>query len=217
MVLLIVACVAACRCVQHTAGGTCSESECGPRVSKCMLLKACNCSITRHNIINNNCSCCTQCIQCLDKQYTQCCACVGLCNPDREAPHINSYVDKFEQDDEDIIVFDKVALVNKVGTTVSFPALHAHPPSSYNAESAKMMQKVYAGVNCTVVYLDKCMSHKQCSRQCLILGASMLRWFHTGCCECIGHTCLPYGSTVARCKYCTEYDETVASTRQTEL
>lgn len=34
----------------------------------------------------------------------------GLCNRDKEAPHLNSYVDKFEQDDEDIIVFDKVAL-----------------------------------------------------------------------------------------------------------
>lgn len=34
----------------------------------------------------------------------------GLCNPGRETPQINSYVDKFEQDDEDIIVFNKVAL-----------------------------------------------------------------------------------------------------------
>ncbi|VDK52640.1 unnamed protein product [Anisakis simplex] len=114
----------------------------------------------------------------------------GLCNPGKEAPHMNSYVDKFDQDEEDLIVFDKVATESKSGTF------------------------------CTVVYLDKCISHEQCSRQCLILGASMLRWFHTGCCECIGHTCLPYGSNIARCKYCTEFDEDTHSQlafRQSEL
>ncbi len=56
----------------------CNETECGPRVSKCMLLKACNCSINRDSILHNNCSCCNECIQCLDKQYMQCCACVGM-------------------------------------------------------------------------------------------------------------------------------------------
>lgn len=55
----------------------CSETECGSRVSKCMLLGACNCSITPERIRKNNCSCCTDCIKCLDKQYTQCCSCVG--------------------------------------------------------------------------------------------------------------------------------------------
>lgn len=34
----------------------------------------------------------------------------GLCNPHKEASHLNSYVDRFDQDDEDVIVFDKVAL-----------------------------------------------------------------------------------------------------------
>lgn len=70
-------------CIGLCAGASavdCSETECGPRVSKCMLLKACNCSITRENILNNTCTCCTECIQCLDKQYTQCCSCFGMFN-----------------------------------------------------------------------------------------------------------------------------------------
>uniref|UniRef100_A0A8R1TNC8 Glucose-6-phosphate isomerase n=1 Tax=Onchocerca volvulus TaxID=6282 RepID=A0A8R1TNC8_ONCVO len=177
----------------------CNETECGPRVSKCMLLKACNCSINRDNILHKNCSCCNECIQCLDKQYMQCCACVGLCNPHKEASHLNSYVDRFDQDDEDIIVFDEVARVNKVGTTYTFPALREYS-FDRRGQNMKVLARTHRETNCTVVYLDKCMSHKQCSRQCLILGASMLRWFHTGCCECIGHTCLPYGSTTARCR-----------------
>uniref|UniRef100_A0A0M3IQI8 Protein twisted gastrulation n=2 Tax=Ascaris TaxID=6251 RepID=A0A0M3IQI8_ASCLU len=207
-------------CIGLCAGASavdCSETECGPRVSKCMLLKACNCSITRENILNNSCTCCTECIQCLDKQYTQCCSCFGLCNPDKEAPRMNSYVDKFDQDEEDLIVFDKVAAVNKLGTTYRFPVLQEHQADLREGKEIKKLRDVKGGTNCTVVYLDKCISHEQCSRQCLILGASMLRWFHTGCCECIGHTCLPYGSNTPRCKYCTDFDDDVPSLRQTEL
>uniref|UniRef100_A0A915PLH2 Glucose-6-phosphate isomerase n=1 Tax=Setaria digitata TaxID=48799 RepID=A0A915PLH2_9BILA len=144
----------------------------------------------------------------LDCNETECGPRVRLCNPHKEALHLNSYVDRFDQDDEDIIVFDKVALVNKVGTTYTFPALHEYS-FDRRGQNIKVLERTHREVNCTVVYLDKCMSHKQCSRQCLILGASMLRWFHTGCCECIGHTCLPYGSTTARCKYCTDFDDSV--------
>ncbi|VBB31933.1 unnamed protein product [Acanthocheilonema viteae] len=133
----------------------------------------------------------------LDCNETECGPRVRLCNPNKEALHLNSYVDRFDQDDEDVIVFDKVALVNKVGTTYTFPALREYSFDS-RGQNMKMLERTHRRANCTVVYLDKCMSHKQCSRQCLILGASMLRWFHTGCCECIGHTCLPYGSTTAR-------------------
>ncbi|VDN03476.1 unnamed protein product [Thelazia callipaeda] len=140
----------------------------------------------------------------------------GLCNPHKEPSHLDSYVDRFDQDDEDIIVFDKVALVNKVGSTYTFPALSEHS-FDRRSQNIKILERTHSEVNCTVVYLDKCMSHKQCSRQCLILGASMLRWFHTGCCECIGHTCLPYGSTAARFSVVSELDYEVESTVLVEL
>ncbi|VDN58277.1 unnamed protein product [Dracunculus medinensis] len=185
----------------------CSETRCGPRVSKCMLIKACNCSITRQNILSNNCTCCNQCIQCLDKQFTECCSCFGLCNPDREIPRINSYVEKLEQNDEDLIVFDKVASINRLGTTHTFPIMQEY---AYDVREGKYMNRIRDSkdeATCTVLYLDQCMSHEECSRQCLVIGATMLRWFHTGCCECIGHTCLPYGSNIPRCKYCTDFDD----------
>uniref|UniRef100_A0A158Q802 Glucose-6-phosphate isomerase n=1 Tax=Elaeophora elaphi TaxID=1147741 RepID=A0A158Q802_9BILA len=140
----------------------------------------------------------------LDCNETECGPRVRLCNPNKEASQLNSYVDRFDQDDEDVIVFDKVALVNKVGTTYTFPALREYS-FDRRGQNMKMLERTHRETNCTVVYLDKCMSHKQCSRQCLILGASMLRWFHTGCCECIGHTCLPYGSTTARFSRCIPY------------
>lgn len=31
-----------------------------------------------------------------------------------------------------------------------------------------VLARTHREMNCTVVYLDKCMSHKQCSRQCLV-------------------------------------------------
>lgn len=28
------------------------------------------------------------------------------------------------------------------------------------------------------------------------------RWFHDGCCECVGHTCINYGINESRCLEC---------------
>ncbi|VDD97780.1 unnamed protein product, partial [Enterobius vermicularis] len=133
-----------------------------------MLLGACNCSITPERIRKNNCSCCTDCIKCLDKQYTQCCSCVGLCNTDKEPPRMNSYVDNLDQDEEALIVFDKVALVNKVGTTYSFPVFKEFRGDMKRMRETQRVRNVRPDMSCTVVYLDKCLSHDQCSRQCLV-------------------------------------------------
>lgn len=35
------------------------------------------------------------------------------------------------------------------------------------------------------------------------------RWFHDGCCECVGHTCINYGINESRCTECPgDEDET---------
>lgn len=31
-----------------------------------------------------------------------------------------------------------------------------------------------------------------------------LRWFHDGCCECVGQTCINYGIKESRCRECPE-------------
>lgn len=33
------------------------------------------------------------------------------------------------------------------------------------------------------------------------------RWFHDGCCECVGHTCINYGINESRCLECPGEDE----------
>ncbi|UYV80210.1 TWSG1 [Cordylochernes scorpioides] len=79
-------------------------------------------------------------------------------------------------------------------------------------------------VNCTVAYMSQCMSWNKCKNSCRSMGAASYRWFHDGCCECVGSTCINYGINdsrdkqakknliervwdVPRCRECPEEDE----------
>jgi len=54
-------------------GAACNEAVCASLVSKCLLLKSCECDMTDRR----NCTCCTDCHRCLERLYTDCCSCVG--------------------------------------------------------------------------------------------------------------------------------------------
>ncbi|ELU17863.1 hypothetical protein CAPTEDRAFT_165012 [Capitella teleta] len=56
----------------------CDQAICASLVSKCLLMKSCECDMTN----KKNCTCCQQCHRCLSKLYTECCSCVGMC-PER--------------------------------------------------------------------------------------------------------------------------------------
>ncbi|XP_017840631.1 protein twisted gastrulation [Drosophila busckii] len=62
----------------------------------------------------------------------------------------------------------------------------------------------FSSANCTVVYLDQCISWNKCRQTCQKTGASSYRWFHDGCCECVGAYCLNYGINESRCSQCPE-------------
>jgi len=57
-------------------------------------------------------------------------------------------------------------------------------------------------VNCTVTYMSQCMSWNKCKASCTSMGASSYRWFHDGCCECVGKYCVNYGINESRCLQC---------------
>nr|XP_016943600.1 protein twisted gastrulation [Drosophila suzukii] len=61
-----------------------------------------------------------------------------------------------------------------------------------------------SGLNCTVLYLDQCTSWNRCRQTCLKTGATSYRWFHDGCCECVGEHCMNYGINESRCRLCPE-------------
>jgi len=62
-------------------------------------------------------------------------------------------------------------------------------------------------VNCTVAYMGQCMSWNKCKASCTSMGASSYRWFHDGCCECVGSQCINYGINQSRCEDCPLLDE----------
>uniref|UniRef100_A0A915HLP8 Tsg C-terminal domain-containing protein n=1 Tax=Romanomermis culicivorax TaxID=13658 RepID=A0A915HLP8_ROMCU len=39
------------------------------------------------------------------------------------------------------------------------------------------------------------------------LGASAVRWFYTGCCQCIGQYCIDFGISENLCEHCTDLEE----------
>lgn len=57
-------------------------------------------------------------------------------------------------------------------------------------------------INCTVAFMSDCMPYNKCKSSCTSMGATSYRWFHDGCCECVGSNCLNYGIDVSMCLYC---------------
>jgi len=62
-------------------------------------------------------------------------------------------------------------------------------------------------VNCSVAYMSQCMSWNKCKTSCRSMGASSYRWFHDGCCQCVGSQCINYGINQSRCEDCPLLDE----------
>uniref|UniRef100_A0A6G1SFU7 Protein twisted gastrulation n=1 Tax=Aceria tosichella TaxID=561515 RepID=A0A6G1SFU7_9ACAR len=52
---------------------------------------------------------------------------------------------------------------------------------------------------CVVAFINKQLGMSQCKRYCRSMGASSFRWFHEGCCECVGKSCIHYGLAQPKC------------------
>lgn len=66
----LIACLATSLCLG------CNDVVCGPIVTKCQLLKACNCEMPDKGDAEK-CTCCAECAACLEDKYPTCCSCVG--------------------------------------------------------------------------------------------------------------------------------------------
>lgn len=56
--------------------------------------------------------------------------------------------------------------------------------------------------NCTVAFMADCMPLNKCKSSCSSMGASAYRWFHDGCCQCVGPNCINYGVSESKCRMC---------------
>ncbi|XP_055918662.1 protein twisted gastrulation-like [Eupeodes corollae] len=190
---------------------SCNEVKCASIVSKCNSSISCTCE-------SKNCPCQEEFKRCLgEKYYRECCSCLEICPKSRNHLSKKSHVEEFdgipelfnvlitsksEEFEWDIVTFpveDPKLLENDVN--YYFTSQH----DVENEEQQRIEQ--YVPANCSVIYLASCISWNKCRQSCHATGASSYRWFHDGCCECIGSECINYGLNESRCSRCPEYDD----------
>lgn len=205
----------------------CNEAVCASIVSKCTLLRSCDCEIEA-----GGCSCCKKCFACLEYLQADCCSCVGLCpTPNTTAGGVaaaqaaksivNDYIDAVPQL-WDALVNDGDDLQQR-WKTFTYPvdvlpssiflkkkkkeADDQDVNSSLLQDTVTLSRNDLVTVNCTVAYLTQCMAEPKCETSCQTMGALAYRWFTDGCCECVGHGCINYGINESRCEECSFQDE----------
>ncbi|KAK7863519.1 hypothetical protein R5R35_004972 [Gryllus longicercus] len=197
-------------CMAIIAVESCNEAVCASVVSKCMLTQSCKCDL-------KNCSCCRECFSCLSHLYSECCSCVDMCpkpNDTGSALSKKSHVEEFndsypslfaalttEPDPNNrwitytyVNVIDRMPYVPDVHKSLE---LHTQSVDQHVNVTSDLDSK-----NCTVVFINECTTWKKCSDTCQSMGSASYRWFHDGCCECIGPLCINYGISESRCKNC---------------
>lgn len=199
----------------HTAE-SCNEAVCASIVSKCMLTQSCKCDL-------KNCSCCKECFNCLSYLYSECCSCVEMCPKPNDTGSLLSKKSHVEDISDAIPALFQALTVEPDPqlrwTTFTFPV--DHDLTLYSPKPEMEMKYILQSVeqesipakpnvltfNCTVAYMTDCMSWNKCKSYCISMGSSSYRWFHDGCCECIGNTCIKYGINESRCLKCSASKE----------
>ncbi|XP_074042811.1 protein twisted gastrulation [Leptinotarsa decemlineata] len=190
---------------------SCNEAVCGSVVSKCLLTKSCNCDL-------KNCTCCKDCFNCLSYLYTECCSCVDMCPKPNETSTTLSRKSHIEDFSEGVpalfSVLTELPDVLERWDTKTFPVDIEYTNYAPKKEIKIKMQSAEQEVvpikqdvitlNCTVAFWAQCMSWTKCRTSCQSMGASSYRWFHDGCCECVGQYCINYGINEGRCRACSQ-------------
>ncbi|XP_016837111.1 twisted gastrulation protein homolog 1-A-like isoform X1 [Nasonia vitripennis] len=192
----------------------CNEAICASTVSKCMLINSCKCDLT-------TCSCCKDCFLCLSLLYDECCSCFDLCPKSNDTQTVplskKSHVEDFDEPFPELFRAlneepDEHKRWNSFTYPISLPNRILSPQQEKNFEyymqsadkkyNSKTVKLQAATTNCTVSFLAECNSWSKCKQSCQSMGATSYRWFHDGCCECIGESCINYGINESRCSNC---------------
>ncbi|KAJ8956001.1 hypothetical protein NQ318_006275 [Aromia moschata] len=172
---------------------TCNEAVCGSVVSKCLLTKSCNCDL-------KNCTCCKDCFNCLSYLYSECCSCVDMCPKPNDTGSVLSK--KVSYNRWNSIIFPVDIDISQFEPKKDYIKLQMQ-----GAEQEVVPKPNVITINCTVAFWSQCMSWSKCKTSCLSMGSSSYRWFHDGCCECIGQNCINFGIDESRCSECPLKDE----------
>ncbi|XP_050352870.1 protein twisted gastrulation-like [Nymphalis io] len=189
----------------------CNEAICASVVSKCMLTQSCKCDL-------KDCSCCKDCFNCLSYLYSECCSCVDMC-PKPNDTHAELSKTSYVEEMPDSVPGLFAALTSAPDQdqrwlSITYPVdidVSAYRPTPerqlvYHMQSVEQesepVSRDIVTFNCTVAYMSQCMSSDKCRASCRSMGANSFRWFHDGCCECVGDKCLYYGISESRCLAC---------------
>jgi len=199
---------------------TCNKELCASIVSYCLIQDLCSCHPTK------NCSCCAECALCLGDYYRHCCDCVGMRKSVNYTAGLSLTTSTVALlDDPSPELFESLTerVMPKLKYTIlRFPitqelAVHDKMENSKfqmqdgirrngnepgESQVYQVLERSYNLAVCTATYFDQCFSLMECKASCDSMGATSFRWFHTGCCECVGHTCLNYGNPYPKCKEC---------------
>lgn len=193
----------------------CNEAVCASVVSKCMITQSCKCDL-------KNCSCCKECFSCLSYLYSECCSCVDMCPKPNYTTSALSRKSHVEDLTEAIPNLFQVLTAEpdplQRWITFTFPVdfdITMFKPQlekefKYRTQSVEQEVapvKDIMTLNCSVAYMSQCMSWNKCKVSCQSMGAVSYRWFHDGCCECIGDKCINYGINESRCLECPYKDK----------
>jgi len=211
--ILSILCILA---TMFTSSYGCNEAVCASIVSKCMLLQSCKCEL------EPDCTCCKKCFECLDYLYSECCSCVDMCPKPNVTVHELSKKSHVEELDKSIptlfeALTDEEDAQNR-WSIFTFPIdidMTSFQPlnkKTITLDTSQLAQSTLSDgslvtVNCTVAYMSQCMSWNKCKASCTSMGASSYRWFHDGCCECVGNQCINYGINQSRCEDCPILDD----------
>ncbi|KAL1116960.1 hypothetical protein AAG570_004288 [Ranatra chinensis] len=174
-----------------------------------MITQSCKCDL-------KNCSCCKECFNCLSHLYSECCSCVDLCPKPNYTTNALSKKSHVEELSAIPTLFDVLTSdpdTDRRWITFTYPVdfdLAMFKPQlekeikykTHNGLAESAEQEVdpvnMITLNCSVAYLSQCMSWNKCKGSCLSMGAASYRWFHDGCCECVGDKCINYGINESR-------------------
>merc|ERR1712112_248539 len=170
-----------------------------------------------------DCTCCKQCFECLNYLYSECCSCVDMCPKPNVTIHELSRMSHRETLEKNIpTLFQALTAQSDPQARWSIVTFHIDvDTSSYQPSTDRRTEIVVDSsslqstlpdtglvtLNCTVAYMGQCMSWNKCKASCTSMGASSYRWFHDGCCECVGSQCINYGINQSRCQDCPLLDD----------
>ncbi|VDP32620.1 unnamed protein product [Soboliphyme baturini] len=134
---------------------------------------------------------------------------------------MRSYVESLSPAEDQLSLFEIVTSEplspDSKWTVKTYPSLEPGFFYKFNLEQRQRELQILVNATCTVAFLKQCLSVEKCRNACSSMGASSYRWFHTGCCECVGQNCIDYGVREGLCAECGELEELSENTVDAKL